>query len=395
MQKAGAKRVSQRALSGHRRIAWVNVPGNAGKKREIRASFCTAPFLRHKIEIIEPSGNDVLYFFGIDVAKSFYHILASMKRFCKTAGLKFDFKADRAGMNDLNELVDYCQKVIEPLGLEMNISRPTEVDDWDGLLDCCLYRYGKEMDYTILVMYVSPADYLSPQSAELFKKWMSFFSFTTSIHLGFCSDNMELECIMDMHDENEFDEEEAEEYYGISKDVFQAYKEGGKFEKLMQEIYSKKCHSPASLHKEISDYLERCPEEEKALFEVILEGIPIVDRICIYDYDYNPFANGFPDEYGNTYEDEYNSTVQCSAILYSEQDGIGEMMIENINSNTQGGIEYYGFNLFLNLTPKTKKDSIRWFINSRDEIKVFSEWYNKYYEQATKFDKYGRREESA
>ena len=389
-----AIRVSQSFVRSHRIPAQVGVPSKRGAARKAAPSIGTSAFLMQKIDDIRPSETDYANEYGIDLEKSYTHVFKCCKMFSLYSGLKFSFspKENSTKSQRLSSLVDYFEELISPLGLEFFVSKKTYQGEPTDILECAVYRSGRELEDTIVIMYVAPAVYLSPKSAELFKRFMKFFSDSTNIGLGIArnSENFYLDMIINMYEEDPYYEgNEDDEDMLVRKSVAEAYNENGEFWKVFEEIVSLPKQDAEILSNDIDKYRKECPNEEIGLIEAMIEGIPIVKDMNYYWYEFNPYDDGLPDEYGRDSCDGFGSSVFSSAILYSEQDGVGDMLLDMINGEVGSGIMMSGWNIHQYLCEETKKEDILEFIRCKDNVAEFDKWMGKYYTEMKKFDMYG------
>lgn len=390
-----AVRFPQSPVRSYRVTPQDRVSRERGAARKAASSLSAPAFLTQRIDDIRPAETDGMNAYGIDLVKSYKHVLKCCKRFCRFVGLKFDFtpRTDLTKSQLLGELIDYFDKLIHPHGLDFFVSKKTPQGDETSVLECAVYRYGSELENTIVIMYVAPARYLSPKSAEYFKRFMKFFSDSTNIPLGIKghSENFYLYSILDMYEEDPFyDEDDEDEVRDKRKAIAAAYNEDGEFWNLFDEIGSLPKQDAEKLADEIDKYRSECPEEELGLMESLIEGIPIVKDMNYYWFEFNPEDDGLPDAYGNTDGDGWSSGVFASAILYSEQDGISEQLLESINSEVNAGIMMSGWNIHQYLYEDVKKEVIADFMRCKDKVGDFNKWLRSYYMEMEEFDKYGK-----
>lgn len=376
----------------------------AGISRKGRGAATAAPslsapaFLTSKIEPIRPSDKDAAGRFDIRLDKSYANVLACCKRFLKFVGIEFDYEPN-AGLTlsqRLGELIEYFEKKIEPLGLTLVVSkkdgRGSEVD----VLECVVYRWGRELEETIVILYCAPARYMSPAGCQMYKRFMKFVTDSMAIPLGISEhgENFYLDCIMNMYDEEDFyhyedDENEEKE----ENPVLEKYKEGGEFWNLFDEIYGLPEEKPEHLYKSLEEYRQQCPSEEMEVVEAMMEGIDVVKDANCYWFEFNPDDDGIEDKYGNYGSDGYASSVFASAILYSEHDGISDALLDSVNNEVNAGIMMTGWNIHQWLSPKMKKADILDFMRCKDLCASLDEWLRKFYRATEKFDLYGKSEQ--
>lgn len=376
----------------------TGVRAKKGVQRKGRGAATTAPslsapaFLTSKIEAIRPTDKDIAGRFGIRLDKSYANVLACCKRFLKFVGTEFDFKPT-AGLTlsqRLRELIEYFESKIEPLGLTLVVSKKFPQGDETDTLQCVVYRWGKELEDTIVILYCAPAKYLSPAGSQMYKRFMKFVSDSTAIPLGIPehSVNFFLDCIMNMYEEDDFDHYEDDEEKVKEKDpVLEKYKKDGEFWNLFDEINGLPSEKPQDLYEALEVYLHECPVNETELVESMMEGIDVVKDANCYRFEFNPDEDGIEDEYGN---DGYASSVFASAILYSEHDGISDALLDNVNNEVYAGVMMTGWNIHQWLSLKMKKADILDFMRCKDLCASFDKWLRSFCKATEKFDLYGK-----
>lgn len=351
-------------------------------------SLSAPAFLTSKIETIRPTDNYAEGRLGIRLDKSYAFILACCKRFLKFVGIEFDYKS-KDGLTlsqKLGELIEYFESKVEPLGLSILVSKKDCQGSETDVLECAVYRWGRELECTIVILYCAPARYLSPAGSQMYKRFIKFVSDSTQIPLGIQnhSENFYLDCIMNMYYED--DEEEVKEKYTF----LEKYKVDGEFWNLFDEIYGLSREKPEDLYESLEEYLHECPVNETELVEAMMEGIDIVKDMNWYWFDFNPEDDGIEDEYGNYGSDGFASSVFASAILYSEHDGISDALLDSVNNEVNAGIMMTGWNIHQWLSPKMKKADILEFMRCKDLCASFDDWLRTFYREAEKFDLYGK-----
>lgn len=393
-----ATRILQSPVRHNKVDAHVRIQSKRGAARKTAPSICAPAFLTKPIDAIRPSDETVVSSYGIDVKASYECLIKCCKRFSSVAGLNFKFmpNKDFSKSQNLGLLIDYFEELIKPLGISFCVSKLTPRGENTDLLSFVVYRYGRELEDTIVILYVSPAKYLSPEGSKIFKRFMKFFHDCTNIPLGVNQEgeNFYLDSILNMWEDDPFYEceDNEDDEYDEHKSIALAYREDGEFWNLFDEIGGMPVETAESLSEDIMAYRKVCPVDELDLIEVLYEGIDIVKDMNYYWYEFNPDDDGFP-EGGDGYDDAgWASGVFSSAILYSEQDGIGEELLDSINSEVSSGIMMSGWNIHQYLYPNMKRDVIADFIRCKDKVAEFDSWLCRYSRQVEKFDKYGKLE---
>lgn len=396
-----AVRVSSSPLLGHRRGVQTK---RVSRKRGVATaapSVCAPAFLTTPIDVIRLADNNVASRFGINIEKSYRRVLACCKRFLKFVGVSFDF-APTNGLSrsqELGELIDYFEKKIEPMGLSLCVSKKTAQGDEQGILECIVYRFGRELEERIVIFYASPAKYLSPHTSALYKRFMKFLSDNTNIPLGYSThgENLYLDMIISCW-EDDYDlygEDDEEEVEPRTDSTAKKYMEGGEFWNLFDEIDGLPKEPAEMLLADLEDCLKDCPAEEADVVKVMIEGVPIVKDANCYWFEFNPEDDGLPDAYGRDDYDEWASSVFASAILYSEHDGVEKKLLDSINEEINAGTCMSGWNIHQWLSPTTKKEDIDDFMRCKDLVADLDTWVYDFYQETRKFDKYEQSEQCA
>lgn len=396
--------ITQSPLRCHIRPASVRVSGKrVGATRKVAPTLCAPAFLTQKIADIRPEEQQGFDFFGIDLDASYDYILKCCKRFARLTGLEFDFNQCKAltKARSLAVLVDKFGEALEnQFGIELYVGKKDGYGEELNILTCAVFRPGRELEEKIVVLYVSPARYLSLRSAKLFMRFMKFFSDSTNIPLGIVDnrENFYLDNLISVYYEDPMYRdisEEDEEYESVSEkqEIASNYREGGDFWNLFDGIKNLPKQDAKKLADDIDEYRKYCPNEELDFMENLLEGIDIVKDLNYYWFEFNPDDDGLPDEYGNSEYDGWSSSVFSSAILFSEQDGICDGLLEYINGEINSGIMMSGWNIHQYLSPDVKKSDIDDFMRCKDIIGKFSNWIAEFYTQSEVFDRYGKSEE--
>jgi len=373
----------------------ANAVWRKGGKETTSSSPSTSSFLTTSIEPIRISDKDASCCFGIDINESYFQILSCCKRFLRLVGIKFDFnpQSNLSIFQKLGELIDYFSEKIEHLGLKYVVSKKDMFGNDVNVLESIVYRPGTEMDNVVMILYCSPVFYLSPSGSQLYKRYMKFVSDSTCIPFG-CSDygeNFYLDCIVNMSDDylNEYLDENEKRF----KNELNKYQKGGEYWKLFNEIDNLPKESVAVLRDDMKSYLQVCPPDEKSLFQVMLNGIDIIKDANINWFNFNPYNDGLPNEHGRYDDDSYSSAVLASAILFSENDGVSDSLLDYVNSDADCGLTFTGWNIHQRLSPKIDKKIVNEFIRCKDLVADLDGWLTDFYVESTKFDLYGKSEQ--
>ena len=344
----------------------------------------TFAFLKEEIQDIPISGH--LDKYEIDFKGSYKEIREAMNRFLAPHDLVVTYEPadDEDEVKRLNALVENFESLLEPMGYGCMLHK----DEYEPVLDCAVYAYGDDMDYTIGELYVRPAETLPAEESMLFKRFMSFFSKQTNIGLGLESDSFFLEAQADWFAgeyediESMSDEEEKEEaLHRLS--IITDYKTG-RFKKLFDEIDGLVVKGD-ELERDLWNYLQKYkdkPEkiDEWRLMDVLHDGIDIARFINIYDWTFDPESDGISENDDNY----YTATSLLNFIFYSEHDKFGESVLDAVNNGTD---EMLGWcSMFTITNDKNFDDRQEYFEACIGYVPKFRQWLQDFYETAVKFD---------
>ena len=127
----------------------------------------------------------------------------------------------------------------------------------------------------------------------------------------------------------------------------------------------------------------------------MMEGIDVIKDANYYWFEFNPDDDGISNEYGFDSADGYASGVFASAILFSEQDGISEQLLDTVNNEANAGIIMTGWNIHQWLSPDIKKADVLEFMRCKDLVASLDKWLRVFYTATEKFDKYGKSEQDS
>lgn len=368
--------------TGNKTIRPCKSGGRRIKSSSSASGRDSVAFLSQNIEPIRTSDEQYLLTFGIDVKESFSRLERNSRKFLDFYGYEYnvDYSGCKTSSDKIVRLTEWLSGQVLSAGYELSLSR-----DYEGkYLSFVIYYPLEELDYTICIFYCAPAQFLSPEGGRIYKDFIKFISDSMGIDIGAVENNSNyyLDAIVNWIDEGneEFSDESDEDELLISKQ----YRNGGSFYKLFEEISSQKRLSSNEIMDELKAYLPVCKKDEVELIECMIEGVPLISKMYVGWYDF------VPDSYDEEYDDERMAIPWTTSILYSSKDGMGDELLECLNSNMQSGIEASRWLNNLPLTGKTKADDIREFEADRNLGKRFGDWMDKFNKLAEKFDNYGK-----
>lgn len=363
--------------------------GSARRYRERRgasssstsASIDSLAFLSQKIEAIRTSDEQYLGEYCMDIPKSFTNLQKTCQKFLELS--RCQYEVDYSGCNTVADkiirLTEWFERQVESFGYNLSLHKSYG----DECLHFVLYYPLPELEWMICVFYCAPANYLSEKGGELYKKYIKFISDSMGIGIGSENnhENYILDTIltwMDEFNDSIYDDIDEDRLKIVNK-----YKKGGEFHKLFEEIDKLPFLSSEGFTKELQDYRKVCPNDELELVECMLEGIPVVRKMNVNLYDF------IPDYERDDPESELKIALPwTTAILYSCNDGIGDELVDSINSDVQCGSEVSSWIVSLTITEDINANDLKTFGNDKSIGKKFSKWIEKFNKLTEKFDKY-------
>lgn len=350
-------------------------------------------FLNEKLEIIPISDKQILSSFGIDSAKNYNMLREVGSRFLKHFGVEenVEFYNCSSDSEKLGSLIEWFESKVVEHGFNFSAIKMDTDSDTD--IDFVVYKNMEAMDWMVCTIYCSPADNLSKEGSDVYKRYIKFISDYMGIGLGI-EDNeqnyylcMLSECYSD-EDNEQFDQTDWEKEERLKRqEIMNEYKEGGKFHKLFEEIKNIPDFSYEELLRKLEWYRNVCPDNERSLAECMIDGLPIVPKMGCDRFDFNPESGLFGEE-----NDGFVSVPLTSAILYSIHDGIGDEFVDMLNNDINSGMESCGWNMWMCLDDKMTDADIREFIDNKDIGSDFSDWICRFNEESGKFDNYEQTE---
>lgn len=327
--------------------------------------------------------------FNLNIKSSYERLCSVCARFLKYFGQPFDFEPKNKSnvAESLDDLISWFEPKVEEYGLRLAVVKRDQYNEECADIDFVVYRPCSELDYKVIVFIVSPADTLPKPAAMLYKEFIKFVSDNMCIYIGKSTDNYYLDMTFSIFEDTDQDIEELDEedgcYLQKKRDIVAAYKDGGKFDKLFKEI---RCLHPKNLKRRMEKFVENCTSPKladvKKLFQVIIEGLPIIQKMNIHWFDFNPDLDGL-----SSHEDSFIEVYSQAAILYSDNDGIEEAYLRNIDNDYNCGVCPVSFNIHLWLREEMKDEHIKELMDNLDLGAKFQEWNCKFYDAVNRFDK--------
>ena len=368
-------------------------------KREVGVSDATAAcwndpfvFLNVRLKDKPVTGEQVGSCYNLNIASSYGRLCRAAERFLRFFDIPFDFAPKKRStiVRKLDALISWFEPKVEELGFKLATLKHDPYDEDCADIDFVVYSPCADLEMKVIVFIVSPAETLPPKGAQLYKEFIKFVSDSMCIYIGANSDNYYLDMVMSYHDDPEQDIEELEgedrAYLEKRRNIVAAYREGGEYERLFEEIRRLR---PENLKERMERYIEECDDFDVChLFKVLVEGLPVVQQMNIHWFDFNPDIDGFSED-GEGYIEVFSQ----QAILYSDNDGIESALIQALENDYNCGVMPVDYNLHLRLSEELKDDDIREFAQAIDLGSRFAKWNVDYYHAVSKFDKIQEEDE--
>ena len=279
-------------------------------------------------------------------------------------------------------LMEWFEKRVNELGFQLAIVKYDPYDWENGDIDFVVYNPIEELEMMVTGIIASPVETLPKKAAELYARFLKFFSDSTTVSLGYNSDNYYLDMVIESYDDPEQDleelDEEDREYLEQRRTLVADYKTG-KYKKMFEEINRL---DTDGLYEDIAAYIHECKDHDvRHLFEVLLEGMPIVGKMNIHWFDFNPEVDGITEA-----QDSFIEVFSQQMILYSFNDGIEESVINALENDYNCGVIPVGYNQRLRLHESLDYNDIADFVDNRNLGHDFAKWSADYYHAVNKFD---------
>ena len=322
--------------------------------------------------------------YGLNIASSYDRLRTVSAVFVGYFDKPFDFEpptnADTA--QRLEALMEWFEKRVNEQGFQLATVKYDPYDWENGDIDFVVYNPIEELEMMVTGIIASPVETLPKKASELYARFLKFFSYSTTVSLGYNSDNYYLDMVIESYDDSEQDLEELDEedrkYLEQRRTLVADYKTG-KYKKMFEEIDRLDTNG---LYEDIAAYIHECKEHDvRHLFEVLLEGMPIVGKMNIHWFDFNPEVDGITEA-----QDSFIEVFSQQMILYSFNDGIEEGVINALENDYNCGVIPVGYNQRLRLHESLDYNDIADFVDNRNLGHDFAKWSADYYHAVNKFD---------
>lgn len=389
MQRSeNTERVSQRAVCNNpTRLASLGHECRSRRKKNAStATSCnTFDFLNTTFEELGMNDSTLLKY-GINCVGSFNRLLEGSSQFFSHYGKSVDFtpSVDSSYCDNFISLIKHIEEKAIEVGCEFAAVSHDQYDDDCSGLDFVMYRKESALEDVAVILYASPALYMSEKGGSLYRKFIKLASDSMGVTIGASTDNYHLDMIMEMCIEESEADPDEELYVGSAEmgRIVNEYRYGGSFKELFDEIDALPSIAPTALLKELKEYRKICPDGESELIGCMIDGVPLVSRINVAAYDFNP--EGYDDS------ESWLSSPLTTAILYSRNDHIADAMIDNINDELNSGAICYPWTRVLFISEKLKEESVKEFDDDYKLLPLFRDWVCKFFDVTEKFDNYGK-----
>ena len=361
-------------------------PGRSERKPKAVTAHEADPFafLKVKVRDFAVTEEHMPSCFGLNVESGYEKLCKTSTKFLDYFGKSFDFEPPKDGSaGKLDALVSWFEEKVKDIGFEFATVKHDPYDEECGEIDFVVYNPILELDMNVCCFITSPVETLPKKAADLYAKFIKFVSAYMSLTLDIeHSENYYLDMALSIYDDQDEDidelEEEEKQLHVDRRELVANYKTG-KYKKLADDIARL---SPDGLEESIAQYIEECKDKDvRNLFKVLQEGLPIVSRMNIHWFDFNPDNDGIEES-----TESYCGVFNQQMILYSFNDGIEDEVLRMLDSDYNCGVIPVGYNMALNLYDGVTKDDIAEFVDNRNLGKEFADWSAKYFRAVNKFD---------
>ena len=368
-------------------------PGRTKGQSETATTYEVDPFgfLNTKVKDIPVTEEYMTGCFGLNVESGYDKLYKVSAIFLDFFGKPFDFEPPKEeNAVKIDSLITWFETKVEDIGFELATVKHDIYDEDCSEIDFVVYNPIPELDLNVAVFITSPVETLPKKAADLYAKFIKFLSSRMSLTLDIAyTNNYYLDMAMSYFDDPEenIDELEGEDRKMLQerRDLIANYKTGI-YKKIFDDIDKL---STDGLNESIAQYITECKNKDIVhLFKVLLEGMPIVSKMNIHWFDFNPEVDGIVES-----KDSYCEVFNQQLILYSFNDGIEDEVLRGLTNDYNCGVVPVGYNMRLNLHEEITIDDIAEFVDNKDLGKKFAEWSGEYYRIVKKFDAIQEKEE--
>lgn len=323
-------------------------------------------FLNTYLESRRVSDKELELAFNLDLGDSYKEMLAGANKLLKTLGENERIAPSPIASNGeaINAILSKLESVLSKKQLHFEVQRRDPYDEDCKYLDLVVYSNMDCFDFTVVVLYCSPASYLKGKARELFMRFMRTVSKDMNINFGVGeSESCYLEMLgMEMENTEDPDPQLV------------GYQKGNEYYEIFEEIKNLPYTSPDKLKAEIREFRDSCEPSMLGNFMLCLERGLDVANLNTQEFCFDPSNDGIFDR------DESSLYIPTlTAIFYSPDDGLTDEYLSIINSDVESGIEVTGWNYAVPIREDCiTKESVNQLFECKERGKRFLDWNDEF-----------------
>lgn len=359
--------VLQRPLLGYKERGEKSVSRFAGHVRaKAGAKGQPFAFLNTYLESRRVSDKELELAFNLDLGDSYKEMLAGANKLLKTLGESERIILSPIASNGevINAILSKLESVLSKKQLLFEVQRRDPYDEDCKYLDLVVYSNMDCFDFTVVVLYCSPASHLKGKARELFMRFMRTVSEDMNINFGVGeSESCYLEMLgMEIEDTEDPDPQLV------------GYQKGKEYYEIFEEIKNLPYTPPDKLKAEIDEYRKSCEVGLLADFMLCLEKGLDVANLNTQEFCFDPSNDGIFDR-----DESSLDSPTLTAIFYSPDDGLTDEYLSIINSDVESGIEVTGWNYAVPIREDCiTKESVNQLFECKERGKRFLDWNDEF-----------------
>ena len=323
-------------------------------------------FLNTHLDSRRVSDKELELAFNLDLGDSYKEMLAGVNKLLEELGENDRITLPPIASNgeDINGILSKLESILSKKQLNLVVQRRDPYDEDCKDLDLVVYSNMDCFDFTVVVLYCSPASYLKDKARELFMRFMRTICADMNIDFGVSdSESCYLEMLgMEIEDTEDLDPQLA------------GYQKGNEYYEIFEEIKSLPYTPPDKLKAEIDEYRKSCERGLLADFLHCLERGLDVANLNIQEFCFDPSNDGIFDR-----DESSLKTPTLTAIFYSPYDGLTDEYLSIINSDVESGIEVTGWNYAVPIIEDCiTKESVNQLFECKERGKRFLDWNDEF-----------------
>ena len=323
-------------------------------------------FLNTHLDSRRVSDKELELAFNLDLGDSYKEMLAGVNKLLEELGENDRITLPPIASNGeaINGILSKLESILSKKQLNLVVQRRDPYDEDCKDLDLVVYSNMDCFDFTVVVLYCSPASYLKDKARELFMRFMRTISADMNIDFGVSdSESCYLEMLgMEIEDTEDLDPQLA------------GYQKGNEYYEIFEEIKSLPYTTPDKLKAEIDEYRKSCERGLLADFLHCLERGLDVANLNIQEFCFDPSNDGIFDRDESSLE-----TPTLTVIFYSPYDGLTDEYLSIINSDVGSGIETTGWNYAVQIREDCiTKESVNQLFECKERGKRFLDWNDEF-----------------